>query len=195
MPICVLILKQDFDQASLVEALSETKALLSSFELIKPGGPSLKKSTSNQEIPTGKDKQSNESMPKSIEINEVKLLNPTLARKERQKTLALWLMPFGFIAGLSFTKMTGLRTFESLGMGSWGELLPGALLGMFSGLVGSFAASGSVSDDKNKDIQILRKKNSDGKWLLILETPAGLDLPWQFIQKLNPIEIVRLNQL
>ena len=194
MPICVLVLKQDIDQAFVGGTILETTTLLTSYELVNPDPSSIKNASFKQRN-IEETKGINSTLLKRSEINEVRLLNPKIAKKERQKTLALWLMPFGFIAGLTFSNMTGLKTFESLGIGGLGELLPGALLGMFSGLIGSFAASGSGNDESKKDLKILRKKNEEGKWLLILETPAGIDLPWDVINKLNPLQIVRLNQL
>ena len=54
-------------------------------------------------------------------------LNPAFARQRRQKGMALWLIPFGFLAGLTFTQITDLHTFSALG--PWGEPLIGGLLG------------------------------------------------------------------
>ena len=66
--------------------------------------------------------------------------------------MAKWLMPFGFMAGLTFTFMTGLQTFKGLGLGSLGEPLIGSLLGMMSGWMGTYAASLSVKSDNNDQI-------------------------------------------
>ena len=191
MPICVIVLKQNLNPTELSEKLMQSSDRLSNCQLVSP---SQAKGTKVQ-------KASKESLGgqelklKPCQINDVKLLNPKLERKARQKAMAFWLMPFGFVAGLSFTKMTGLTTFENLGVGTFGETLIGSLLGMGSGLIGSFAASGSEDKEVNKDIQNLRKKNEAGKWLLILETPLDIELPWYLINKINPIEVVRLNQL
>ena len=72
-------------------------------------------------------------------LQEVAALNPALARRRRQKGMALWLVPFGFFAGLTFTQITDLHTFSLLG--PWGEPLVGGLLGMGSGWLGSFVAA------------------------------------------------------
>ena len=190
----MIVLKEDIDREQLSETLSEKGTLLKSCQLIKPSLPNKGKQTKSLQIsqkPVAPDTRT----LNCVEINDVKLLNPKLAKKERQKNLALWLMPFGFIAGLAFSEMTGLRTFENLGFSSWSETFLGGVLGMTSGLIGSFAAAGSSNEEKNKDLQNLRKRNESGKWLLILETPAEIDLPWGVLNKINPIEIVRIDQL
>ena len=63
-------------------------------------------------------------------FNNIKFLNPELAKKDRQKTLATWLIPFGFIAGLSFSQMTDLNTFAEMGFPNQLEKLLGRLVGM-----------------------------------------------------------------
>ena len=195
MPLCVIVLKPNLNPQELTEKLLQTKAVLSTCQLVYPNSKEKNKTPPASQFPMKTKEECIQEVLKPCEINAVKLLNPNLAKKERQKTMAFWLMPFGFVAGLSFTQMTGLTTFEDLGLSSWSEPLIGGLLGMISGLIGSFAAAGGNDDEKNKDIQKLRKRNAEGKWLLILETPAGLDLPWEIMQEINPLEIVRLNQL
>ena len=195
MPICVIVLKPNLNPKELSEKIQQAKPILTRSELVCPKSQEKGLKTHDFKSSIENIEESIQTGLKPLDINNVKLLNPKLAKKKRQKTMAFWLMPFGFIAGLSFTKMTGLTTFEDLGLSSWTEPLIGSLLGMVSGLIGSFAAAGGNDDEKNKDIQKLRKKNTEGKWLLILETPAGLDLPWEFMQEIDPIEIVMLNQL
>ena len=56
-----------------------------------------------------------------------------------------WLMPFGFLAGLSFSNMTNLTTFSFLNLNTFGESLVGGLLGLGSGYIGSFFAAGSIN--------------------------------------------------
>ena len=66
-------------------------------------------------------------LPKKVNINEVKLLNPKLSRKDRQKKMSLWLMPFGFIAGLTFSGKTNLQTFSGFGLSHSTETFIGKL--------------------------------------------------------------------
>ena len=51
----------------------------------------------------------------------------------------------GFFAGCTFTQITTLDTFASFG--SWGEAFIGGLMGMGSGLMGSYAAAASVPSE------------------------------------------------
>ena len=52
---------------------------------------------------------------RSAEIENIRILNPKLDRKIRQKSMSRWLMPFGFIAGIAFSNMTNLSTFSFIG--------------------------------------------------------------------------------
>ena len=73
------------------------------------------------------------------DLAAVERLDPAAGRRRRQRSMMRWLLPFGFLAGLTFTQITDLHTFSALG--SWGEPLIGGLLGMASGWMGSFAAA------------------------------------------------------
>ena len=41
----------------------------------------------------------------------------------------------------------------------------------------------------------MRKRNQEGRWLLVLETPMGIDLNWKVVQKFKPIAVTRLSDL
>tara|TARA_Y100001968_G_C19282785_1_gene680105 strand:+ start:37 stop:603 length:567 start_codon:yes stop_codon:yes gene_type:complete len=127
-------------------------------------------------------------------FNDVKLLNPTLARKERQKALARWLIPFGFIAGLSFSQMTDLKTFAEMGFPIQFENLLGGLVGMISGWLGSFFSAGGINQENDDDIKALRKKSEQGFWLLILELPIEIELPWSILKETNCLEIITIGK-
>ena len=131
--------------------------------------------------------------PEGDAIDQVELLSPNLTRQRRQKSMARWLMPFGFLAGLTFSKITNLNTFSSFG--PWGETLISGLMGMGSGLMGSYAAAASVNSDNDDGVRILRNRRSEGRWLVLLETPNGIEAPWQLIQGSRPQQVVRLNDL
>ena len=130
--------------------------------------------------------------PQGDQINSIELLNPNLTRRRRQKAMARWLMPFGFMAGLTFTQITNLTTFS--GFGPWGEPVIGALLGMGSGLMGSYAAAASITSENEDGVRILRNRRDEGRWLVLLETPPGVELPWQMVQRQRPLQVVRLSE-
>ena len=182
MTISILVLKKHTEAFSFSKLLQESSTPVVSLKLIQP----------HEEKNTYKNTQ--DPLIEQVEINDVMLLNPKLSQKIRQRKMSLWLMPFGLIAGVTFSGMTDLDTFSKLGFGSVGETIIGGLLGMGSGLIGSFFAASSVNPYK-KDVESLQKKNQQGKWLLLLETPLETDLPWTIIKEINPLEIVRLSEI
>ena len=171
MPVCVLVLKEQAAAASLEQKLRANGVPLQQCVLVSPG------SSSSQ----------------GVSIDSVDLLNPKMARQRRQKAMARWLLPFGFMAGLTFTQITTLDTFA--GLGPWGQPVIGGLLGMGSGLMGSYAAAASVPSDNEDGVRILRNRHEENRWLLLLETPTGIEPPWQLLQSARPLQVVRLNDL
>ena len=126
------------------------------------------------------------------EIAEVAELNPALTRKLRQRSMATWLIPFGFFAGLTFTFITDLDTFAFAG--EIGSHLIGGLLGLGSGWMGSFAAAASVSSEADDRVRALRNRLEEGNWLLLVEMPNGFEMPWTRLQEAHPRAVVRLNE-
>ena len=124
------------------------------------------------------------------DLADVERLNPTTARRRRQRSMARWLVPFGFLAGLTFTYITDLDTLAFFG--PWSQHLFGALLGSASGLMGSFAAAASVRSDDDDRIRGLRNRLEEGNWLLFAETQGGADMPWRLLQQARPQAVVRL---
>ena len=189
MPICVVVFKEIQEANDLALILKADSTTRVKARLIKPKNYVLPVS-SNPEDSANNEKAASS---KYQEIDTVELLSPKLARQLRQKTMAFWLMPFGFITGLAFTKMTGLQTFSKMGFDPLAEPLIGSFLGMASGLIGSYFASASVNPNNNDDIRALRKLNTEGLWLLLLETPLEIDLPWGKLQSSNNVQIIRLS--
>ena len=126
------------------------------------------------------------------DIATVAELNPALARRQRQRRMATWLIPFGFFAGLTFTFITDLDTFAFAG--PWGSHLIGGLLGLGSGWMGSFAAAASVSSEADDRVRTLRNRLEEGNWLLLVETATGVEIPWTRVQEAKPKAVVRLNE-
>ena len=185
MPICVVIFDKLQEVNELHEKLQNCSTALK-VQLIKPNNI-------NKEDQSKIDNEFLSKTLKTTNINNVKLLNPKIDRSLRQKTMAFWLMPFGFITGLAFTKMTGLKTFSNLGFDPIAEPLIGSLLGMGSGWIGSYVAAGSVNPDTNNDLEIIQKRNKEGLWLLLIETPFEIELPWGILKDSNNLQIMRLN--
>ncbi|WP_320674182.1 hypothetical protein [Prochlorococcus sp. MIT 1341] len=190
MPICAVVLQNSDSANDLERELQKTATPIKRCELVPPP-------TSEAESLTIQDTPEMESRRKitTIEIEKIPFLNPNHSRQKRQRFMALWLMPFGFLAGITFSQMTGLQTFSNIGLGAIGEPLIGGLLGMGSGLLGSYVATAGDPSGKDEDIRILRKRHEENNWLLILETPLGSEIPWQALQSANPIEVIRFNEL
>ncbi|MFN9547420.1 MAG: hypothetical protein ACK6AD_10185 [Cyanobacteriota bacterium] len=125
-------------------------------------------------------------------LAEVTTLNPAFSRQRRQRSMALWLLPFGFLAGLTFTQITDLHTFAALG--PWGEPLIGGLLGMGSGWLGSFVAAASVPAEGDDRIRTLRNRLEEGSWLLLLQPATGTEVPWTLLREAQPKAVVRLDE-
>ena len=126
MSTFVIILKEKKPAKELVLKLREAQTPILNCDLVEP----LDNRTENEDsnLDTSEEEFANQS-----NFNNIKLLNPAIARKDRQKALATWLIPFGFIAGLSFSQMTDLNTFANMGFPNVLEKLLGGLVGMISG--------------------------------------------------------------
>ncbi|MEB3322999.1 MAG: hypothetical protein VKI81_09270 [Synechococcaceae cyanobacterium] len=122
----------------------------------------------------------------------VERLDPAAPRRRRQRGMARWLIPFGVLAGLTFTFITELHTFAVAG--PLGEPLIGGLLGAVSGWMGSFAAAASVTSEEEDGIRALRNRLQEGCWLLLLEPPPGGTIPWPLLQQARPRAVVRLGE-
>lgn len=177
MPACVLVLQERAAAETLVQNLEDSGTPLVRVVLVAPEQEGAAESGRLKAQP----------------IDSVDLLNPNMARSRRQRSMSRWLMPFGFMAGLTFTQITTLDTFARFG--AVGEALIGGLLGLGSGLMGSYAAAASVPSENEDGVRILRNRHNEQFWLLLLETQAGLEVPWQLVQKVRPQQVVRLSEL
>ena len=187
MSTCVIVFKEKQPAQELILKLREAQTPILNCDFIEPLNNKMDSKNINLE-------NFNEVHMNESNFNNVKLLNPTLAQKDRQKALATWLIPFGFITGLSFSQMTELKTFAEMGFPNQFEKLLGGIVGMVSGWLGSFFAAGGIDQENNDDIKALRKKSEEGFWLLILELPIELELPWGILQGTNCIEIITIGQ-
>lgn len=186
MTKCILIFKEIEKCVDLLKIFEERSIFISQAILIKPNDDKIK---SEQEQILLK---LTSKLFKIENIENNRILNPKLDRLVRQKGMRNWLMPFGFLAGLSFSNMTNLSTFSFLNLNAFGESLVGGLLGLGSGYIGSFFASGSINFNRSKEIRPLLDANKDGKWLILLEDQNGYELPWNLIKDSEPINIIFL---
>ena len=187
MSTYVIILKEKKPAKELILKLREAQTPILNCDLVEP--LDSRSDHENSNLDTSEEVFTNQSS-----FNNIKLLNPALARKDRQKTLATWLIPFGFIAGLSFSQMTDLKTFADMGFPNQLEKLLGGLVGMISGALGSFISAGGISPETVDDLRAIRKKSEEGFWLLILELPIETEPPWIILKETNNLEIIALEK-
>ncbi len=185
MAICILVLNTEENAYDFWESLKSEPLPIKKFQIIEP-------SEIDSQLPNESSSIRERPLPPKVKINDIPIFNPQLSRRERQKKMSLWLMPFGFLAGITFSGMTDLDTFAKLGLGNFGETILGGLLGMSSGFIGSLFAARSV-DTNPDEIRGLLKYNKQGQWLILLETALETELPWKKIKEINPIEIANLN--
>ena len=87
MPACVLVLKERASAETLYGSLQDAGVPLTRVALVAP-----------DQVDPGQGVLTPEPM------EQVELLNPSIARNRRQKSMSRWLLPFGFMAGLTFTQ-------------------------------------------------------------------------------------------
>ena len=187
MSTFVITLKEKKPAKELLLKLREAQTPILNCDLVEPLDTKSEHKNSNLETYEG-------IFANQSNFNDIKLLNPALARKDRQRTLATWLIPFGFIAGLSFSQMTDLKTFADMGFPNQLEKLLGGIVGMISGALGSFFSAGGISQETDDDLRALRKKSEEGFWLLILELPLEIELPWVILNAIDSLEIITLDK-
>ncbi len=73
--------------------------------------------------------------------DEFGLIDPNQQAKKQAKLMAVWLIPFGFIAGVTFSLMTELKTFAWAG--EIGDHAIGGLLGAIAAGMGSVFVGGA----------------------------------------------------
>ena len=187
MSTYVIVFKEKQPAQELILKLRDAQTPVLNFDFIEPLNNIMDSESINLE-------SSEEVFMNKLNFNNVKLLNPSLARKDRQKTLATWLIPFGFIAGLSFSQMTDLNTFANMGFPNVLEKLLGGLVGMISGALGSFFSAGGTSQEIVDDLRAIRKKSKEGCWLLILELPMEIEPPWKILKEIDSLEIITIGK-
>lgn len=100
--------------------------------------------------------------------DEFGLIDPNEQAKKQTQLMAIWLVPFGFVAGLTFNFLTGLNTFPWAG--GVGNILIGGLLGAGAGAMGSiFAGGGTGLVFGSGDALPYRNRLNAGKYLIVVK--------------------------
>ncbi len=105
--------------------------------------------------------------------DEYGLIDPAEKARQQAKFMAYWLVPFGFVAGFSFSLITGLNTFAWAG--ELGNNVIGGLLGAASGGMGSVFVGGGVGlIVGGGDALPYRNRLKAGKYLVVVKGSGTL---------------------
>lgn len=100
--------------------------------------------------------------------DEFGLINPDEAADEQSTLLAYWTIPFGFIAGVAFSILSGLQTFSWAG--EVGNYVISGFLGAASGGLGAFMVGRLVGwTVGSSDAIAYRNRLNQGKYLIIAQ--------------------------
>ncbi|MCS6815456.1 MAG: hypothetical protein NZ772_18040 [Cyanobacteria bacterium] len=105
--------------------------------------------------------------------DEYGLIDPNEQARRQVKLMATWLIPFGFLAGTTFSLITGLNTFAWAG--EIGNHVIGGLLGAISGGLGSLVVGGGVGlIIGGGDALPYRNRLNAGKYLIVVRGSDSL---------------------
>lgn len=100
--------------------------------------------------------------------DEFGLIDPNEQAKNQTQLMSFWLVPFGFIAGVVFNRLTALNTFPWAG--DIGNAIIGGLLGAGAGAMGSiFAGGGTGLVFGSGDALPYRNRLNAGKYLIVVK--------------------------
>ncbi|MBW4592114.1 MAG: hypothetical protein KME46_04100 [Brasilonema angustatum HA4187-MV1] len=100
--------------------------------------------------------------------DEFGLIDPNEQAKKQTQFMAVWLVPFGFFAGITFSLLTGLDTFAWAG--EIGNHIIGGLLGAGAGAMGSVFVGGGVGLLVGSgDALPYRNRLNAGKYLIVVQ--------------------------
>lgn len=98
--------------------------------------------------------------------DEYGLFDPNEEAGKLAKLMSFWLVPFGFLAGATFSLITNLDTFAWAG--EIGNHVIGGLLGAVSGAMGSIFVGGGIGlFTGGQDAVPYRKRLNAGKYLIV----------------------------
>lgn len=105
--------------------------------------------------------------------DEYGLIDPKERAGRLAKLMSFWLIPFGFLAGFTFSVITNLHTFAWAG--EIGNHVIGGLLGAASGAMGSFFVGGGTGlIFGSGDALPYRNRLNDGKYLIVFKGSEAL---------------------
>ncbi|MCA1904830.1 MAG: hypothetical protein LDL47_08355 [Cyanobacteria bacterium KgW148] len=124
--------------------------------------------------------------------DEFGLVDPVQKGRKQAILMATWLLPFGFGAGVAFSLITQLHTFDWAG--TIGDILISGLLGAIGGAMGSvFVGGGAGVAFGSSESLPLRNRLDEGKYLVVVRgTEELLRRSRRILEPLNPEKIQSL---
>jgi len=118
--------------------------------------------------------------------DEFGLLDPVEQAQKQAKLMAIWLIPFGFAAGITFSLITNLQTFAWAG--EIGNHLVGGVLGALSGALGSlFVGGGAGFALGSGDALPYRNYLKAGQYLIVVKgAPTLIEKATRILRQLEP---------
>ena len=118
--------------------------------------------------------------------DEFGLIDPNEEARKQIRIMATWLIPFGFVAGTTFSVISGLHTFAWAG--EIGNHVIGGLLGSIAAMMGSVFVGGGVGIAFGSgDALPYRNRLNAGQYLLVVQGNETLIRQAQrVIRPLNP---------
>lgn len=121
--------------------------------------------------------------------DEYGLIDPADEAWKQVRRMMVWLVPFGFAAGLTFDAITGLNTFPWTG--TLGNQIIGGLLGAGSGAMGAFFVGGGVGVSMGSgDALSYRNRLNAGKYLVVIQgSEAQIRIATPILRRFRPENI------
>ena len=105
--------------------------------------------------------------------DEYGLIDPKEEARKQAMRMVIWLVPFGFAAGFTFSVITGLNTFAWAG--EFGNHFIGGILGGISGAMGGTFVGGGVGLVLGSgDALPYRNRLRAGKYLIVVQGSEAL---------------------
>jgi hypothetical protein len=121
--------------------------------------------------------------------DEFGFIDPTVSAKKQATLMSYWLVPFGFIAGVTFSVATQYNLFPWAGM--IGNHIFGGIFGAIAGAMGSFFVGGGVGlSSGGGDALPYRNRLKQGKYILAVQGAPNLtNQATRILKTLNPESI------
>ncbi|MBO0348570.1 hypothetical protein J0895_05500 [Phormidium pseudopriestleyi FRX01] len=117
--------------------------------------------------------------------DEYGLIDPNEQAIKQSKLMATWLIPFGFVAGIIFSVISGLQTFSWAG--EIGNHVVGGFCGAVAGAMGSFFVGGGAGVAFGSgDALPYRNRLNRGKYLVVVNgSPRAINQASLILRKLD----------